>query len=148
MKRTCRLFTLLLLVCVLGFTACNNNAGSKEDVESQAISENEESAWDLVDLEAQLLKTDVYDDTISGVHVMVKYMLDDKYFYGSLENVGDEHVVGLKLGMHLSNGMDLGPSHGADLEPGKAGSVVIDADIKEWEKWAVYVEIGDAEGGE
>ncbi len=141
MKKSIKPFAFLLLVFALGFTACNNNAESKKKGESQAVSEKVESAWDLVDVEAQLLPTDVYDDTISGVHVMVKYMLDDKYFYGSLENVGDELVKGIKVGMHLSNGMDLGPTHGLDLVPGKAGSVVIDADIKEWEKWAVYVEL-------
>ena len=55
-------------------------------------------------------------------------------------NVTDELIENVKIGVYLSNGMDLGPTPAANLEPGQESSVMIDADVKEWDKWAANVE--------
>lgn len=137
MRKTLKQLTFLLLACAVGFTACNNAADSKKKIEN---------SQDPIEDIATLLKTDVYDDTINGVHVIFKYMGDDdKYFFGSRMNLTDETIEGFQIGVHLSNGMDLGPTPVGDLLPGQEGSMMIDAEVAEWEKWAANVEFVKAE---
>lgn len=136
MKKTFKLFTLLILITV-GFAACKNNAESKKEVESPAITKHE----------TPLLKTDVINDTINGIHFICKYNIDNKYFSGSLMNTTNELIEGIKVKVYLSNGMTLGRSPAKNLKPeSEYGSTfIIDADIKEWDKWDVQIEFENTE---
>jgi len=137
MKKTFKLFTLLILIITVGFAACKNNAESNKEVESPAIIEHE----------TPLLKTDVINDTINGIHIMCKYDIDNKYFSGSLMNTTNELIGGVKVKIYLSNGMTLGPNPATDLKPEAEyeSTFIIDAEVQEWDKWDAQMEFENTE---
>ncbi len=137
MKKTIKLFTLLLLLITVGFSACKNNTETQEDVKSEAIIKHE----------TPLLKTDVINDTIHGIHIICKYNIDNKYFSGSLMNTTNELIGGAKVKIYLSNGMTLNPSPATDLKPEAEyeSTFMIDAEVKEWDKWDAQIEFNNTE---
>jgi hypothetical protein len=137
MKKTFKLFTLLLLLFAVGFTACKNNTENKEEVKSPVIVEHE----------TPLLKTDVINDTINGIHIICKYNIDNRYFSGSLMNTTNELIGGVKVKVYLSNGMTLDPSPATDLktEAEYESTFIIDAEVKEWDKWDAQIEFENTE---
>ena len=139
MKKTFKLFTLLVLLITVGFSACKNNTENKEEVKSPAIIEHE----------TPLLKTDVINDTINGVHIICKYNIDNKYFSGSLKNTTGELIEGVNVKIYLSNGMTLDPSPATNLKPEAEyeSTFMIDAEVKEWDKWDAQIEFENTEGG-
>jgi len=137
MKKTFKLFTLLILIVTVGFTACKNNAESNKEAESPAITQHE----------TPLLKTDVINDTINGVHIICKYNIDNKYFSGSLKNTTNELISGIKVKVYLSNGIPLNSSPAGDLKPDAEyeSTFVIDAEVEEWDKWDAQIEFENIE---
>jgi hypothetical protein len=131
MKKSIKLFTLLILITI-GFAACKNNAESNKEVESPVVIEHE----------TPLLKADVINDTINGIHFICKYDTDNKYFSGSLKNTTNELIEGVKVQIYLSNGMSLNPSPTTNLNPEAEyeSTFMVDADVKEWDKWDAQIE--------
>jgi len=139
MKHTFKLFPILFSVLLVAFTSCNNS-GSKEskEVKTEPIQVVDEA-------KVPLLPNDVFEDTINGVHVVMAYNVDNKYFKGSLENVTEEQILGVKAIVYLSNGLVFNTSP-TDLKvDAYETSVIMDADVKQWDKWGIEVEFTSKE---
>ena len=88
---------------------------------------------------------EVYDVVEKGIHLVLKYNKEVKAFQGTVENVSDELQTHVRVEVHLSNGMELGPTVQADLEPGEKRNVLLGPVTEEFEGWSSHAEAGDHE---
>jgi len=110
MKIRIELLVILFLLSMVAFISCNN-AGSNVDKDVEAEPEQV-----LDEAKVPLLANDVFVDTINGVRVVMEYKADNKYFKGSLENVTEVPISGVKVNIYLSNGLELNKSLATELK--------------------------------
>ncbi len=159
MKVTLRLLSAAVVLAVL-LAGCSNSTGEKKEksTESHESSEKGEHARDVgeggegEEDGTQFAKTDVYDVVKNGVHMILKYDAENKTFMGTVENTSDDLIERVRVEVHLSNGLELGPTIPIDLKPGAKVDVGLDADVKDFETWSTHAEVGNNEhsheGGE
>ena len=137
MKNTFKLFAFLISGLMVIFTSCNNSGGE----ENTSVVDDSEPIKVVDKANVPFLPDDAFEDTINGVHVSMAYIADGKYFKGSLENVTEELVTGVKVNVYLSNGFELLNPLPTDLKvDAYETSVIIDADVKEWDTWGIEID--------
>ena len=125
------LFTILaILVIVVG--AC---AGGGSDV----MTNEEESGTELGLNES-------YDAVRNGARLVLRYDAHSYAFLGYVENTTEDILKQVRVEVHLSNGVELGPTTPADLDPGERLDVSLVATSKDFDGWTAHPEVG--EGGE
>ena len=115
-------------------------AGESAETEVAAAPEDgEESA-------EQLTKGQIYDHERAGSRLLLVYDEAANSFAGTVENVGAELLSRVRVEVHLSNGIELGPTPAVDLAPGESRPVSLDASQEPFETWSAHAEVGGAEG--
>ena len=94
----------------------------------------------------QLTKDQIYDHERAGSRLVLAYDEAANSFAGTVENVGAEPLSRVRVEVHLSNGIELGPTPPADLAPGETRPVSLDASQEPFETWSAHAEVGGAEG--
>jgi len=140
-------------------TSCSNETRSKkvkelETLEAETyvhktdvgeIGEGEEDG-------TQFNKSDVYDAVKKETHLILKYDSELNSFVGTVENTSDDLIENVRVEVHLSNGIEPGPTTPVDLKPGVKVEVKLEASEKEFETWSTRAEVGSVEhnhdGGE
>lgn len=84
----------------------------------------------------------------SGVHLELRYDVAAETFIGTVVNTTAEPVARVRVEVHLSNGVELGPTPRISLAPGETSSVRLEAEGQRFEAWTTHVEIGEGEHGE
>ena len=119
--------------------------GSEHSHDVETVGEGEESG-------TQFGLDDVYDDVRKGAHLKLAYDVENNIFKGSVENTSDEVLEKVRVEVHLSNGIELGPTTAVDLKPGEKVDVELKASKKEFKTWSTHAEVGSSEhsheGGE
>ncbi len=145
MTRSTRL--LSATACLL--VACGPS-GDGDDAyveESAEAGEAELAAPDGAEESAeQLAKDETYDHEHAGSRLMLAYDEQANAFTGTVENVGAEPLTSVRVEVHLSNGVELGPTTPGDLAPGESREVVLEASDDAFETWSAHAEFGGAEG--
>lgn len=96
----------------------------------------------------QYTKTETFDETRSGAHLVLNYDAEAQAFTGTVENTTDETLTQVRIEVHLSNGTELGPTEPADLEPGTSMEVNLSAVDEEFDTWGAHPEVGESGTGE
>ena len=97
----------------------------------------------------QYTKADSYDETRAGVRLLLAYDPDQDAFVGTVENTTDDLLDQVRIEVHLSNGVELGPTTPGDLQAGQTGEVILPADGEQFQTWSAHPEVGrDEHGGE
>ena len=153
-----RLLISILVVLTLIFTlvACTNSEESGERAESSESGEQsgqsesgeqsggEEPVSDEGGEESvtQYGLTDTYDVVRSGARLIVSY--DDSWntFRGTVENTTTETLTSVRVEIHLSNDVELGPSTPVDLAPGQMAEITLPATKQRFETWSAHPEVG------
>ena len=91
---------LLLSSCSGGHDSDSSEHGSSE---SERDDGDEESG-------SQFAKDDVYDKTRSGARLILSYDADADAFVGTVENTTSDVLSQVRVEVHLSNGVELGPT--------------------------------------
>ena len=94
----------------------------------------------------QLAKDQTYDQERMGSRLVLAYDEQARSFVGTVENVGAEPLTRVRVEVHLSNGVELGPTTPVDLAPGESRSVSLGASEAPFETWSAHAEVGGAEG--
>ena len=140
-----------LLVLLLGFSALlaacggegsgEHGGGSGEHGRSEegGSEEGEESA-------VQYTQTEVYDGVRAGARLIIFYDAPSNTFIGTVENVTSETLARVRVEVHLSNGVELGPTTPTDLAPGGVLEVTLEATQQPFEAWSAHPEVGNEEG--
>lgn len=102
--------------------------------------EGEESA-------EQLGKGDTYDHTRGGARLILAYSAEENAFMGTVENTTDGTLARVRVEVHLSNGVELGPTTPGDLEPGESRAIRLAASEEGFETWSAHPEVGEEQAG-
>lgn len=94
----------------------------------------------------QYQKTDVVSETRSGVDLVIQYDAGNERFTGTMTNTTNAPASGARVEIHLSNGVELGPTPKVDLSPGQEVPVTLDARGQSFTTWAVHIELGSGSG--
>jgi hypothetical protein len=95
----------------------------------------------------KLALTDTYDQERNGVRLVLAYHNASSSFVGSVENVTDKTIKSVRVEVHLSTGVELGPTERMDLAPGEKAGVKLEATGHVFEWWKAHAESGSSEKG-
>ncbi len=94
---------------------------------------------------------DSYDKIRAGARLRLSYDAAAKAFSGTVENTTAATLPQVRVEVHLSNGVELGPTRPVDLAPGESAAVRLPAGNQPFESWGAHPEVGGgnvADGGE
>ena len=126
---------ILLLIMIAGMafiiSACTSSGSS-----------DEESG-------VELALDETYDQVRNGARLVLSYNPDDNSFNGFVENTTGETLERIRVEVHLSNGVELGPTTPVDLAPGEIQDIKLSAKNFEFDSWTAHPEVGGSstEGG-
>lgn len=81
-----------------------------------------------------------------GAHLTLARDADAVAFKGTVKNVSEKALSQVRVEVHLSNGVELGPTARKDLAPGESMPVALPAAGQEFEWWTTHPEHGSEEG--
>ena len=150
---------LLAIVLVTIISSCSNEPKSNKDKESVVVeSEKGEHARDVggkgegEEDGTQFGLSDIYDVVKNGAHLILSFDAESNSFKGTVENTTNKVLDRVRVEVHLSNGIELGPTTPVDLKPGEKITVELKTTEKAFETWSTHAEVGGSEhsneGGE
>ena len=155
MKSTFKLITAAVILLSVIISSCSSSSGDKGVRKLESLkSERGEHSRDVGEKGegeedgTQFSKSDVYDVVKSGTHLVLKYDAESNSFIGTVENTTSELIEKVRVEVHLSNGIELGPTTPMDLKPGEKITVELKATEKEFITWSTHAEVGSSEHGE
>ena len=98
-----------------------------------------------------LTKEQTFDQVRAGARLILRYDAAANAFKGTVENTTDATLVNVRGEVHLSNGIELGPTTPVDLTSGQVTSVTLPASTQPFDTWNPHAEVGPQgaeEGGE
>lgn len=95
----------------------------------------------------QFKKSQTYDEVKKGVRLVLKYNEATSEFVGVITNKSDKVVERARVEVHLSNGVELGPTKPKDVKPGEKLEVTLSAKGQKFETWSTHAEVGSNEHG-
>ena len=122
--------TFLLLSCFL--IGCSR-------MNSPSVDEGQEESG------TQLTLAETYDKVRKGVRLIMSYNAESNAFEGTVENTTGETLQQVRVEVHLSNGVELGPTPSVDLSPGEKRDVQLTATGKDFIGWTPHAEVGAGE---
>jgi len=134
--KTSKLFVVLLMgILLIASFACKNKPA---EIEKADQSEGEEAG-------VRLAINDTYDTVRKGVRLILTYDSTSSSFIGTVENVTNETIKFVRVEVHLSNGIELGPTDPIDLAAGSKENVKLAAEGQSFEWWKAHPEAGEGE---
>ena len=88
---------------------------------------------------------EIFDEVRNGVRLVISYDAAANAFSGTIENTTDASIRQVRVEVHLSNGVELGPTPTVSLAPGETREVQLDANDQDFEGWSAHAETGSAE---
>ncbi len=95
----------------------------------------------------QLALSDTYDNIRAGAHLIMSYDAATNSFKGTVKNTTNGILTRVRVEIHLSNGVELGPTTPQDLAPGEQVPVELIAEGPPFDMWAAHPEVGPISGG-
>lgn len=148
MKSYCGSLIAIVAVLIAGLIGCSGSDETSGDAEENLVSANP-IAVDVGDEESavQLGLADTYDSIRAGAHLILAYDAATNSFKGTVRNTTGAILPQVRVEVHLSNGVELGPTTPNDLAPGEQIPVTLIAEGPPFDKWAAHPEVGGS-GGE
>ncbi len=149
----------LLLVVAVG---CSDGRSEESHGESEGVSESTEhdgenetehqgESHDESGEEdgTQNALGETYDHVRLGTRLILNYDEESNRFLGSVENVSDNTLHNVRVEVHLSNGVELGPTERTSLALGQKVDVSLHAGSGDFESYSAHAEVGgNGEEGE
>jgi len=141
------IFVAVVAVALVMFgTACATGDKGQEKTATQA-KEAHEHGEEGEESGEKLALTDIYDHVHKGVRLVLAFHNASSSFIGSVENVTDKTIKKVRVEVHLSTGVELGPTERMDLAPGEKAGVKLEAKGHVFEWWKAHAESGSGEQG-
>ena len=77
-----------------------------------------------------------------GVELIMRFDQGTERFTGTTRNTTSQTVRDVRVEIHLSNGVELGPTPRVDLSAGETRPVELDARGQAFDWWTLHVEVG------
>ncbi len=129
-----RIFAAIVIVLVVIISSC-----SRTD-ELLVDSGDEES-------NIELALNEQYDNVRNGARLILAYDAQSNSFKGTVENTTTETLKQVRVEVHLSNGVELGPTPPGDLAPGEQREIELVATSTDFTAWTAHPEVGGSEHG-
>ena len=91
--------------------------------------------------------TDTYDTVRNGARLILVFDAKSNSFLGTVENTTNKTLPRVRVEVHLSNGIELGPTTPTDLLPGKKMDIKFTTKSKDFKGWTAHPEVGYSEHG-
>ena len=112
-----------------------NGEGGEHSEGSDSDEDGEESG-------TQYGLTETYDVVRAGARLILSYDASSNAFTGTVENTTGESLRRVRVEVHLSNGIELGPTTPHDLAPGQVTDITLPATTASFETWGAHPEVG------
>jgi len=122
---------ILLLVVIIG---CS-------DTTKPSIDDGDEESG------TELALDETYDKVRNGVRLILTYDAKSNTFNGTIENTTGEAMKDVRVEVHLSNGIELGPTIPKDLAPKEKILIKLTATSTDFDGWTAHPEVGSGEHG-
>lgn len=90
----------------------------------------------------RLALTDTFDQVRAGTRLILVYDPAANAFTGTVENTTTGVLDRVRVEVHLSNGVELGPTTPLDLDPGEIVNVNLPATDAPFDGWSPHAEVG------
>ena len=90
---------------------------------------------------------ETFDMVRAGARLIMSYDAHSNAFFGTVVNTTNATLTQVRIEVHLSNGIELGPTTPVDLAPGAAMNVILPASAQPFDGWTPHAEVGASEGG-
>ena len=126
-------YTIIAIVAII-VSGCSSGKGT--------ITANEEESGNEFALDES------YDSVRNGARLVLNYDEQSNSFKGFVENTTDSTLKQVRVEVHLSNGVELGPTTPTDLDPGESIDISLKATDKSFDGWSAHPEVGESGNGE
>ena len=129
--------TIIAVACIVFMMSCSSSS-------NPATGEGGEESG------TQLALDETYDTVRLGVRLVISYNAANSMFEGTIENTTNATIDQVRVEIHLSNGVELGPTPNVSLAAGEKQSVTLDASGQNFTGWSPHAEVGSGgdAGGE
>ncbi len=116
--------------------------------EHEAGSEGEEHAEDSETGEGdeesgiQYELSETMDEVRAGARLILSYDSASNAFVGTVENTTSATLRLVRVEVHLSNGVELGPTTPVDVAPGEVVEITLPATDQAFTSWSAHPEVG------
>jgi len=143
------LIILISLLLVITF-ACQEKKAEEQKTTEQSESTNEHQLdygkEEGEESDTELALNEKYDNVRNGARLILTYDADSKSFVGTVENTTEKLLEKVRVEVHLSNGIELGPTTPVDLEAGKKMDIKLSTTSEGFESWTANPEVGGEQG--
>ena len=112
-----------------------NGEGGEHSEGSDSNEDGEESG-------TQYGLTETYDVVRAGARLILSYDTPSNAFTGTVENTTEDTLRRVRVEVHLSNGIELGPTTPLDLAPRQVTDITLPATTEPFESWSAHPEVG------
>ena len=117
-------------------TAARNPASIAEGSEASESGEGGEESG------TQFALGDTFDEVRAGARLVLSYDSTANAFKGTVENTTENTLRRVRVEVHLSNGIELGPTTPVDLAPGQVVEITLPAGSHPFASWSAHPEVG------
>ena len=96
--------SLIVVVAVAVLTGCSGNTGSEADEDAARAAQVQEESG------TEFALSDTYDEVRNGARLILTYDAPSNSFAGSVQNTTEDTLDQVRVEVHLSNGVELGPT--------------------------------------
>ncbi len=90
----------------------------------------------------QYTLSETFDHVRAGARLVLSYDSAGNAFTGKVENTTSDKLDLVRVEVHLSNGIELGPTTPVDLAPGQTVEVTLQASSQPFVSWSAHPEVG------
>jgi hypothetical protein len=137
---TQRILIVVVIVLALAVSACSRITGNNQD--TGRLPENQEESG------VELGLNEIYDRVRNGARLILAYDAQSNSFQGTVENTTEKILKQVRVEIHISNGVELGPTTPMDLHPGESINVNLTATTDGFDGWTAHPEVGESTNGE
>lgn len=151
-KKHLMAMVIVLVAIFIGCSSDNARTSEKQDSGSLTTERGEHSRDSGEQSEGEESGTEyalnqTYDEVRNGVRLVMTYDVKSNSFIGTVENTTDKTLKKVRVEVHLSNGIELGPTTPINLEQGKKRDVKLTSTKEKFDKWTAHPEVGSGEAG-
>ena len=85
---------------------------------------------------------EVFNQIRAGARLVLSYDGTANAFTGTVQNITDVTLTRVRVEVHLSNGIELGPTTPVDLGPSQIAEIVLPASAEPFASWSAHPEVG------
>lgn len=145
--RFCFFILSILTISLVGCKHSDkNHTHEHSEHNSEHTTESDEEHEEEGEEDGTMLSiTDSYDVVKKGVRLVLAFNVESEHFEGTAINTTEEPIENVRVEVHLSNGVELGPTERTTLKPGERVAVQLDATGQVFERWNTHAETGNEE---